>query len=399
MIALTVIFWISLFIIFYSYLGYAILLYCLMKCKNFFNPILSNYSSYPPPPVALIIPAYNEEHIILRKIKNTLELNYPPEKLSVIFITDGSTDKTPEIISSFTGFTLMHQPERKGKSAALNRAMQRVDAPIVIFCDANTLLNKACINEIAKHYADPKVGGVSGEKKVLSVRGTKAVSSGESLYWKYESFLKKLDASFYTVVGAAGELLSLRTALYEPIPEQTIIEDFVLSLRVCLKGYIIRYEPNAYATETSSASMKDELKRKVRISAGAFQAMLMLKPLFNIFKFPKLSFQFISHRVLRWTLCPFCLVSVFISNYLLLFISGNKLFTYLFTAQTICYLMAVTGWILAEKNLKNRWLFIPYYFLFMNISVFIGMYRIMTKSQPVLWEKSDRQIIPEKYHI
>ena len=129
----------------------------------------------------------------------------------------------------------MHQPERKGKSAALNRAMQRVDASVVIFCDANTLLNNACINEIVKHYADPKVGGVAGEKKVVSVTGTKAVSSGESLYWEYESFLKKMDAAFNTVVGAAGELLSLRTALYEPIAEHTIIEDFVLSLRVCLK--------------------------------------------------------------------------------------------------------------------------------------------------------------------
>jgi biofilm PGA synthesis N-glycosyltransferase PgaC len=127
-----------------------------------------------------------------------------------------------------------------------------ITEPVVIFCDANTLLNKDCINEIVKHYADPKVGGVAGEKKILqNTTITTTVSSGESLYWKYESFIKKMDSEFYSVVGAAGELLSSRTSLYEAIEEHTIIEDFVLSLRVCLKGYIIKYEPRTYAMETS----------------------------------------------------------------------------------------------------------------------------------------------------
>lgn len=392
--ALTGIFWTCLCIVFYSYLGYAFILFCLVKCKKFlFHNDLKFETSFQPS-VALVIPAYNEEDFILRKIKNTLELDYPRQKLTIIFITDGSTDQTPGIIRKYSEFKLMHQSERKGKSAAMNRAMQMITEPVVIFCDANTLLNKDCINEIVKHYADPKVGGVAGEKKILqNTTNTTTVSSGESLYWKYESFIKKMDSEFYSVVGAAGELLSLRTSLYEVIEEHTIIEDFVLSLRVCLKGYIIRYEPKAYAMETSSVSMKEEQKRKVRISAGAFQAMLLVKPLFNVIKYPKLSFQFISHRVLRWAVCPICLVLLFISNFLLGILSEKAMFTYLLFAQVLFYLFAIMGWILAINSVKNKFLYIPYYFLFMNVSVFIGLYRIMTKKQSVLWEKAGRQVL------
>ena len=134
------------------------------------------------------------------------------------------------------------------------------------------------------------------------------------LYWKYESFLKKLDSEFYSVVGAAGELFSLRTELYESAGENVIIEDFVMSLKICMRGYIIKYEPGSFAMEESSPSMKEEEKRKIRISAGAFQAMVLLRGLFNVFKYPALSFQFISHRILRWTLCPICLIALLVAN-------------------------------------------------------------------------------------
>ncbi|MEO5998456.1 MAG: glycosyltransferase family 2 protein [Chitinophagaceae bacterium] len=390
MSAVKVIFCISLVIIFYSYFGYGILVFFLVGCKKlFFKRKLLSEDSFQPL-VALIIPAYNEEDFISAKIKNTLELDYPRQKLSVIFVTDGSTDGTPGIIRKFPFFTLLHMPERKGKLAAMNRAMEIVTEPVVVFCDANNLLNKECIKEIAKHYADPSVGGVAGEKKIY-VQDNNTLSSSEGLYWQYESLLKKLDSELYSVVGAAGELLSIRTSLYEAIPENTIIEDFVLSLHVCLKGYIIRYEPNAYATETSSLSVKDEQERKVRISAGAFQAMAMLKPLFNVFRYPMLSFQFISHRVLRWTLSPVCLILVFLSNSLLVIYSESIWFRLLFFLQITFYVLAIAGWNLAAGRTKNRLLQIPYYFVFMNLAVFMGLFRIITKKQSVVWQKVNRQ--------
>jgi cellulose synthase/poly-beta-1,6-N-acetylglucosamine synthase-like glycosyltransferase len=395
MTALKILFWFSLFVIFYSYIGYGILLYFLVQVKNLFtgNKPQNSGKEIFEPEISLIVSAYNEEDFIERKIKNTLELIYPADKLKIIFITDGSSDNTHQIITRYKNILSLHEPERRGKLAAMNRAMQFVNTPYVIFSDANTLLNVDCIREIAKHYADAKVGGVAGEKKVINDIDDTAAGVGEGLYWKYESFLKKLDSSFHSVVGAAGELFSVRTDLFEKEEKNVIIEDFVQSLKICMKGYVIKYEPNAYAIETSSASMKEEQKRKVRICAGAFQAMAILKGLFNFFKYPVLSFQFISHRILRWTICPVCLVTLLISNVLITINSSERVYSVILVLQICFYICALIGWFFANKNIKLKFLYIPYYFLFMNVAVFLGFKRFMMKQQTVLWEKASRQAL------
>jgi biofilm PGA synthesis N-glycosyltransferase PgaC len=391
MTAIKIIFWVSISVIFYSYLGYGILLYMLVQIKKLFIPSRKLASSTYEPFVALVVAAYNEEDFIKAKIDNTMELDYPPNKLEVIFITDGSTDGTVDIIRRHSNFKLLHEPQRRGKVAAMNRAIDHVSAPVVIFCDANTLLNKACIRKLVAHYSDDKVGAVSGEKKIEVTRIGKAVAEGEGLYWKYESLLKRLDAQLYSVVGAAGELFSIRTALFEKAAEDTIIEDFVQSLKVCMKGYVVQYEPDAYAVESASVSMREEQKRKVRICAGAFQAMGILKDLFNIFKYPILSFQFISHRILRWTICPLCLSTLLASNLLLAAIDQSLFYFVFLFLQLFFYTLAIMGWINASRNIKMKLLYIPYYFLFMNISVFLGFARFVRKRQSVLWEKAARQ--------
>jgi cellulose synthase/poly-beta-1,6-N-acetylglucosamine synthase-like glycosyltransferase len=344
------------------------------------------------PEITLIVAAYNEAGIIDQKIRNSLDLDYPSDKLRLIFITDGSVDTSPGIISNYDRILLLHQEERKGKLAAMNRAIKYVGTPYVIFSDANTLLNRESVNEIVKHYADPRVGGVAGEKKIISKEKDKAVAAGEGLYWKYESLLKRLDSELYSVVGAAGELFSIRTSLFHEVPEDTIIEDFVQSLQLCMDGWLVRYEPNAYATESSSSSMQEEQKRKVRIAAGAFQAMLILKSLFNVFRYPILSFQFISHRILRWTLCPLCLITGFISNFLLVYNNAGRFYLVVLLGQIVFYAMALVGWIYARRNLKTKIFYIPYYFLFMNLSVFQGFYRYLRKKQTAVWEKADRHV-------
>jgi biofilm PGA synthesis N-glycosyltransferase PgaC len=267
-----------------------------------------------------------------------------------------------------------------------------VESPLVVFCDANTLLNKECIREIVKHYSNPKVGGVAGEKKILA-RGTDtAAAAGEGLYWKYESALKKLDSELYSTMGAAGELFSVRKELLDHVPEGTIIEDFVQSLKLCVKGYVVRYEPGAYAAEAPSASIKEEMKRKVRICAGAFQAMVLLKDLFNVFKYPVVSFQFISHRILRWTICPVALVLLLISNIILVIsYSSNLFYQAVLAMQGLFYLLAIAGWVYASRDIKVKALYIPFYFLFMNISVFMGFNRFIRNKQTVLWERASRQ--------
>ena len=391
MTIIKIIFWVSLFVIVYSYVGYGVLLYFLVQVKQLVRKKKSPVSGTYEPGVTLVVAAWNEQDFIQAKINNTLALDYPPDKLQIIFITDGSTDKTPEIISRNSRFELLHEHARRGKVAAMNRAIDYVKAPIVVFCDANTLLNKECIRNLVRHYADPRVGAVAGEKKIQVPEDGMAAATGEGIYWKYESFLKKLDAQLYSVVGAAGELFSVRTNLFEKAAEDTIIEDFVQSLKVCMKGYVVHYEPKAYAMESASLSMKDEQKRKVRICAGAFQAMVILKDLFNVFKYPVLSFQFISHRILRWTLCPICLCTLLASNLILVVNNQGQLYYVFLFLQLIFYSLAIIGWIYASRNIKIKFVYIPYYFLFMNISVFIGFARFLQNRQTVLWEKAARQ--------
>jgi biofilm PGA synthesis N-glycosyltransferase PgaC len=391
---INVIFWISLFLIFYSYAGYGILVWILVRIKKLIRPArLRQQPADPYPAVALVVAAYNEEDFIQEKLENTLLLDYPKDKLELIFITDGSSDRTPDIISRYPQVLLLHQPERRGKVAAMNRAIQHVQSPLVIFCDANTLLNTACIREIVKHYEDPKVGGVAGEKKIMQQGKDAAAAAGEGLYWKYESYLKKLDSALYTTVGAAGELFSVRKSLFEEAPAGTIIEDFVQSLKLVINGYVVRYEPNAYAAEAPSASIKDEMKRKVRICAGAFQAMVLLKELFNVFRFPVPSFQFISHRILRWTVCPVALILVFICNVFIVAFGGGLFYQVMLALQVLFYIMGITGWIYASRNIRLKAVYIPFYFLFMNLSVFIGFSRFIRNKQTVLWEKAARQKI------
>lgn len=384
-----VVFVASCFVVFYNYAGYAILVYFINQLKRTKKTGIDFVETFPS--VSFIVAAYNEESCIEKKILNSLRQDYPAEKIEFLFITDGSTDGTAPIISRYSEIQLLHQTERKGKSAALNRAVLAARNEILIFSDANTFLNAEATRNITRHYADASVGGVAGEKKVVSVsESPDEVGAGEGLYWKYESFLKKIDSEFYSVVGAAGELFSLRKTLFEPVPDSVILDDFIISMRVAGQGYRIVYEPEAFAMELPSFSIRDEQKRKVRIAAGGFQAMVMLRSVLRFWKHPKLSFLYISHRVLRWTLSPLCLLMAFISN-LVLFINTDMLvFKALFLGQLAFYGMAVAASLIASKNKSFKVLRLAYYFVFMNVSVVQGFFRFLRGKQPSAWEKASR---------
>jgi poly-beta-1,6-N-acetyl-D-glucosamine synthase len=385
------IFIISCFLVFYNYAGYAIIAWCinLFSKRNKINSADPGFF----PTVSFIVAAYNEEDCIRQKIVNSLEQDYPRDKIEFIFITDGSTDKTMEIIRSYPSIRLLHLNERKGKSAALNRVAGLASNEILVFSDANTLLNRDATRLIARHYRDKSVGGVAGEKKVMaSADINNEPGVGEGLYWKYESLLKKIDSDFYSVVGAAGELFSLRKELYEQIPDEVILDDFIISMKIAQKGFRIRYEPKAYAMELPSASLRDEQKRKVRIAAGGFQSISMLRSLLKFWKYPALSFLYISHRVMRWTVSPACLVLAFVSNLALFLLSNNYAYKLLFILQVVFYMMAVLA---AFVPNKNKWLKIcklSYYFVFMNYSVIQGLFRYLRGKQPATWEKAKRNI-------
>lgn len=380
------VFWISLSVLFYTYLGYGLLLLAF----RMFSKKKTVVDTAVLPPVTLVVFAYNEEAVMEQKIQNCFSLHYPEHLLTLLFITDGSTDHTAAKVARHPTITHLHQPQRQGKTAALNRAMQQVSTPVVVFTDANALLSTDSIWKIVRHYHDDSVGGVSGEKRILSTDGT-AVSTGERLYWQYESLLKKADAAFYTVMGAAGELYSIRTALFEPLDESVILDDFVLFAHVCEKGYRFAYEEEACALEAASENIHEEQTRKVRISAGCFQALVKLKGLLNPWRHGKLTFQYVSRRVLRWTLCPLLVPLLFVANGWLYFHPSHPLYTVFFWWQLLFYAVAFGGWLLAEKEGWPRLLFVPYYFVFMNVSLYRGFYRFVFGKQPVAWTKSVRK--------
>jgi len=383
-------FWVSFILLFYSFLGYGILLLILVALKKVLNKKDKTDASLFQPSVTLIVPCYNEADIIPEKINNTLLLDYPPALLTVVFITDGSDDHTEEVMKRYPEIEWLHAEKRAGKTAAENRAMKFVKTPFVIFSDANTMLNREALKNIVQHFADDRVGCVSGEKRIISAVADNASSSGEEIYWKYESFLKKMDSELYSTIGAAGELAAFRTALYSDLPEDTITDDFTQSMLIAAEGYIIAYEPQAYAVETASASVREELKRKIRISAGNWQSMVRLKGKLKPAKTPLLYFQYISHRVLRWAVAPFLLLILLLLNIILAVTAGGSYFV-LLMLQLLFYAAAFTGFLLENKKIQFKLIFVPYYFCVMNYAALAGLFRFISGNQKVTWEKAQRK--------
>lgn len=386
-------FWLAVGIVCYTFVGYGIVLYVLVKLKRLIKPpypISDESAIYPT--VTVLVAAYNEADIIGAKISNTLALDYPEERLQLIFITDGSTDETPGIVGANTRVMLLHQPERGGKMAAIKRAMEHVTGAITVFTDGNTFLNPEAIKQLVKHYQNPKVGAVAGEKRIWVDRAADASAAGEGFYWKYESKLKQLDYALYSNVGAAGELFSIRTALYPPVETDTIIDDHMIAMRIAEKGFIIAYESGAYATETASENTNEELKRKIRIAAGGIQSIFRLPKAANPFYYPLLTFQYVSHRVLRWTIVPFLLPLIFILNGILAAEGAGTGYTVLFVMQVFFYGLVLIGWLLEGRQVRVKIFFVPYYFCLMNYAVIAGIFRYFRGNQAAAWEKSKRKV-------
>ena len=389
---LKTLFWIFLLIIAYAYLVYTILLLILALIRRLVIRS-QTYSEDYEPEVTLFIPAYNEIECIDQKINNSFQLDYPPDKIRFLWVTDGSDDGSPELLQKYHNVEVLHQDKRLGKINAMNRGMKYVKTPIVIFSDANTDLNKEAVREIVRLFSNNKVGCVAGEKRIYVDEKEKAVGAGEGLYWLYESFIKKIESSLGSALGAVGELFAIRRELYKEVEEDTILDDFIISMRVAKEGNMIKYAPDAYASERASLSIKEELKRKIRIASGGFQALKRIPGLLNIFKYGLLSLQFFSHKVLRWTLVPFSFIIVFITNLLIILLQPvpEHLYMIFLTIQIVFYLTALLGSVLKDYKIRLKFLFIPYYLFVMNYSIILGMIRFFTRKQTAIWEKAKRR--------
>jgi len=383
-----IIFWLLIFLIFYSYIGYPVLLFVITKIKSKHkNNSTGNYH----PTVTLFVTAFNEEDYVDIKVENSFNIEYPKDKLQFVWVTDGSTDNTNTLLKKYENIKVYYSPERNGKINAMNRGMQFVDTDIVIFSDANTLLSKETAIEMVKLFEDEKTGCIAGEKRIeLSDKDT-AAAAGEGFYWKYESWIKQMDAQAGSSVGAAGELFAIRKNLFFNVPDDTILDDFIISLTIAMQGYKIDYTPKAYAVEKASANIAEEMKRKIRIAAGSIQATVRLKPLLNIFKFKFLSFQYISHKIMRWIVTPVILLLIIPLNIYLAFF--NVFYLYILIAQALFYLLVIVGWLLKDKQIKPGIIFVPYYFFLANLAMWLGFFRYVKGTQSVKWERAKRQKI------
>ena len=391
---LEILFWTCLIIVFYTYIGYGIILFILVRLKRIFSKkksALKTLADDELPDVTLMICAYNEEDVVDEKMENTMSLNYPSEKLKHIWVTDGSNDNTNKRLQKYPQVKVVFKPEREGKTAALNHGMDYVETPITVFTDANTMLNSEAILELSSHFQDATVGCVSGEKRVYARHKNDTAGEGEGLYWKYESTLKKWDNELYSAMGAAGELFAIRTELYKKMPTDTLLDDFITSMEIVEDGMRIDYTDKAYAIEYGSINMEEESKRKCRIAAGGLQSINRLRPLLNPFNHFIVTFQYISHRVLRWSITPFAMFILVPVNVLLLFFNNSVFFTTIWIFQIIFYASAFTGFQLNERGIKNKILYVPYYFIFMNINVFRGIKYLKDKKGSGTWEKAKRQ--------
>ena len=393
-ITLKIIFWLCLALVIYTYVGYGAVLYIILKIKNIFfrretTPILP-LDPQLLPDVTLMICAYNEADVIEEKMQNIRALNYPQDKLCVMWVTDGSSDNSNEMLQAYPEVKLVYSPERKGKAAAMQHGLQENKAEYVIFTDANTMLNADAIREIVRQFMKKNVSCVSGEKRVAARHAGQATAEGEGVYWKYESMLKRWDSELYSAMGAAGELFAVRMSHYLPAPSNALLDDFMMSMLILKDGHRIAYTSEAYATEYGSASTAEESKRKRRIAAGGLQSIWWLRSMMNPFAYPKVAFQYISHRVLRWSITPLALFALFPLNFLLLFSEGALIYQLLFLLQIFFYLSALIGHILKVSGRRNKLLYIPCYFLFMNLNVFLGMGYLMSHKDSGTWEKARR---------
>ena len=363
-----ILFWTVSILIVYTYLLYPLVLSVLARFKK---EILQKSDILPG--VSIIVSAYNEEVVIEEKIKNCMELDYPKESLEIIIASDGSDDRTNEIVKRFfdEGVVLADYKERRGKSEVLNRTVPTAKNEIIVLSDANTSFRKDALKMLVRNFGDDRVGCVCGEMKFRNSRENK-IGELEGFYWKYEVFLKRLEGQRGSLLGANGGIYAIRKRLFEKIPSDTIIDDFVIPMKILEKEYRVLYEPEAIAYEDTAKGVIQEMARRVRIGAGDFQSLILTRQLLNPFRGFS-AYAFWSHKVLRW-FAPFLLIGALFFN---AFLVGEKFYLIVFISQVSFYAMALTGR-MNPKAGRIKIFGMCYYFVSMNIALLAGFFRFFT---------------------
>jgi cellulose synthase/poly-beta-1,6-N-acetylglucosamine synthase-like glycosyltransferase len=380
--AIAALLWISLFAIVYHYALYPFALALLARIAGGRAP-----SALPGelPDVALIVAAFNEERVIEAKVRDCLALDYPPGKLRIIVCADGSTDRTAELVRGFADARVvcLHEPERRGKGAALNRAVAAAQAEFLVLSDANNFFSRDAIQRLLAPFAAAHVGGVTGAKRIFE-SAHRAAAQGDGLYWRYESSIKASESALGGTVTADGEMFALRRALYVPIPRAVVNDDLYLTLRLVERGYRVLYEPAATAHEEGSFTIGEDFRVKVRMAAGGFSTLFA--DWRTVFLSGAFTFKFISHKLLRWFM-PLFLLGALLGSAAL---AGQWFYALLFGIQVACYALAAIGWWLNARGVRPGLFYVPFYFAAMNAAMAGGLLRFLRGGQSALWSKAQR---------
>jgi cellulose synthase/poly-beta-1,6-N-acetylglucosamine synthase-like glycosyltransferase len=335
------------------------------------------------PAVSLVVAAHDEAECIGEKIRNSLALDYPADRLEVLIGSDGSTDGTDEIVAGQVDPRIrLSAAPRVGKTSVLNRCIPEARGEIVVLSDANTRIEPGALKALVSHFEDPDVGAVCGR---LQLYNPTRAEYEESAYWKYESWLKALEGTQGAVVGANGGLYALRRDLFTRLPPSTIVDDFVIALRLLDEGYEVLYEAAALAWEETTEDYGREFGRRARIAAGNFQSLGLVPGLLSPFRgFP--AFAFWSHKVLRW-FAPALMLVALAANLLLL---EQPFYQLTLAAQLGFYALAWLGSLSVGPTLLRRIAGVAYYFVTMNLAMAVGFWRFLRNSQAAAWERTAR---------
>lgn len=371
----------SLALVMYVFAGYPALIALLARVRP--RPVHRDPGHRPT--VSLMVVAYNEAPVIEQKLANCAQLDYPPDRLELIVIADGSDDGSPDRLRDRPGVRLLFEPERRGKLMAMNRAARHATHEILVFSDANNLYSRDALLELVAPFADPTVGVVTGRKTIADDTG-RALDESEGLYWRYESQIKAWENGTGSVTGVNGEILAFRRAAYPELSAGTLNDDFVQAMTAAANGWRVAYAPGAISLERASATIEDEALRRARLVTGRLQALSqILGPLAS--RDRRLAWQVVSHKGMRPLVPALLLVAILSSASLG---RGNRWGRMLVAGQAAFAGAALAGWRGERTGRRHRLTHLPYYFVRMNVATVRGVRDFAAGRREAVWQRVER---------
>lgn len=332
--------------------------------------------------VTIVIAAYNEERDIGKTIENKLKLDYPAEKLEIIVVSDASTDRTDDIVKSFSesGVRLLRQETRQGKTAAINLAVSEAKGEIIVFSDSNSIYSNNALKELVSNFSDGSIGYVTGKMSYVNKDGS-TTGDGCTAYMRYENFLRRLETSIGSVVGVDGGIDAIRRGLFSVMrPDQ--LPDFILPLKVIEQGYRVVYDHSVLLNEDSLSAPADEYRMRVRVALRALHALKDMSHLLSLSKYGIFAWQLLSHKVLRYGIF-FFLIGMYLFN--LLIIADSRFYLFTFVIQNMLYFAAFIGIFLESKKINVRIFYIIFYFCLLNMASAHAFWKFLNNEKQVTW--------------